>query len=119
VPKTSKAKDQVIPEPFRKMYQDYAYIVWNDIGYDCEEAMRESGEKLTKRAVVEIVQDADRILTRAKEDRERESRRQTQDTSHFERVNKLTDFISWLETSRQTTRFHKDQDRAVRELNLI
>ena len=69
------AKNLTVSEPIRRLVVDAAQNIWNEIGYDCLQAMAEHGFRhprdintvtMTRTHVVEVVMDAGRLEAKLK-----------------------------------------------------
>lgn len=106
-------KHLVVPEPIRKMYKSHAYQVYAMIAQDVPEI--EYGRKpYTKRCVIEIVRDANRIKSMA-EQRLGEERYYAENYRRHKIDNELAEFVEWIKVNEYNPQYRRDMDKAVAE----
>ena len=87
-----------VPENFRQLYKRCAFCVYDDISGDCPEV-----EGYSKKAVVEIVRDANRISMA------------TQNLWLKKEQPEVVEFRTWMKKNEYAPEYGRDMDRAVRE----
>lgn len=106
-------KHKLIPPELRVLYKGTAANVYSDIEGDVSQLEGDDGKPIrySAKAWVEIIRDANRITTWAKQTRERAATH-----NNFKTVNEWTDFINWLKANEYNEEFNRDMNRAVKEI---
>jgi hypothetical protein len=100
-----RIKHQVIPAEYRPLYQSIASNIYCDFAADTP-AIEEGKRPFTKRCVIEIIRDANRIRSYAD---------QLRVSSRDPRASLWSNFRQWLAENEYNPEFSRDMDKAVAE----